>query len=399
MDKLTDYLKSTIDAGEVPSLYALVSKKKRPLYSFGAGKVQEGLNKPPSETTIYRGASMTKAITAVAVMQLVEAGKLSLQDPLAKIIPAFTGLEIFAVSESGEESTSPTPIAPTIHHLLTHTSGITYGWFGPEELDAKYQEKELNRLFLPTSDTLEQRIDQLATLPLKFTPGEMWDYSLSYDVLGRVIEIVSGQSLYAYFDEHILSPLGMVDTHFEVPQEKANRLTELYTFDADENLEKVPPLNRETGSGTQRDFLEFSSDYITEGNANYHSAGSGLCTTAADYFRFLQMLLNKGVFEGHRILSPDTIDLMCQNHTGDFPIYLEGHGSGYGYGFGVVTEKDEGTDPSNIGSISWGGIFNTYYWVDPKEELIGILMTQVFPFAQLPLRADFKRLVYKNING
>jgi putative heme-binding domain-containing protein len=296
-----------------------------------------------------------------------------------------------AFIEGNSLETVPSSRQPTIRDLLIHRSGLTYGWFGPEKLDAIYRSNSIPNLFEPTDEMIRDRVTRIANVPLKFQPGTAWDYSVSTDVLGRVVEVASGLTLDQFFRERFFRPLKMDDTFFHVPEDKQGRLAGLYTLDKDKHLQPV------TDSPVQSGFLRFSGDYCTE-HGRFYSGGGGLVSSTLDYVRFLQMLLNGGELDGMRVLKRETVDLMTQTHIGEMTIPFPGHGDGFGFGFGVVTDRSAGKGEFSVGTFSWGGIFNTYFWVDPQEQLVGVLMTQVFPNDHLTVRDDFRKLVYAAID-
>ncbi len=238
---------------------------------------------------------------------------------------------------------------------------------------------------------MSDRVARMANVPLKFQPATAWEYGVSTDVLGRVVEVASGLTLDKFFRERFFRPLRMHDTFFYVPEEKQDRLAGLYTVDEHKQLRPV------TDSPVQTGFLRFSADYCTK-PGRFFSGGGGLVSSVPDYIRFLQMLLRGGELDGVRVLQRETVSLMTTNHIGDMTIPFPGHGDGFGFGFGVVTDRVAGTDEFSVGSYSWGGIFNTYFWVDPQEQLIGVLMTQVFPNDHLEVRDEFRKLAYAAID-
>jgi CubicO group peptidase (beta-lactamase class C family) len=387
--EITRYVQGEVEAGRIAGAVVMLARHGNLAYAEAIGSAQlpnadQAEGRPMRRDSLFRIASMTKAITSVAVMQLVEEELIALDDVLAKYIPE---LEQFAVL--GEQ----TEVAgPTIHQLLTHTSGITYGWFGPEELDRAYRQERINQLFTPVQESLAERVPRLRKIPLVCKPGTAWNYGYSTDVLGRVVEVASGMPLDVYCRERIFRPLGMKDTFFKVPPDELSRTAALYTVDDNLNLQEVD------SQLVTKSFLEFSANYCTDPSGLYWSGGSGLVATADDYMRLLLALAGGGKLGENRILRPETIKIMTQNRIGDLQVSLPGHGDGFGYGFGVVTDRGAEEDIVSVGSYSWGGIFNTYFWVDPQEELVGLLMTQLFPFDHLDLRQRFKQLAYDSLD-
>lgn len=392
LQSITAYLQREVDDGRVAGAVAAVSRHGRVAYLQAVGQSDLASDKPLQTDSLFRIASMTKAITSAAVMSLIEDGELSLDDPLPKYLPEFSTPRLLQDVDAATTVEDRSQVSvPTIHDLLTHRSGLTYGWFGPKNLDAIYEQHEIPNLFEPTSETMGDRVQRIAKVPLKFHPGTAWDYGVSTDVLGRVVEVVSGLTLDQFFRERFFRPLKMRDTYFYVPADKQSRVAGLFTTGEDKMLQPV-------GSEPVRSgFFRFSADYcILPGR--FYSGGGGLVSTASDYMRFLHMLLRGGELDGVRVLKRETVAMMTQNQIGEMKIYLPGHGDGFGFGFGIVTDRGAGTDEMSAGSFSWGGIFNTYFWVDPQEELVGVLMTQLFPNDHLTIRDGFRKLVYEAID-
>jgi putative heme-binding domain-containing protein len=271
--------------------------------------------------------------------------------------------------------------------LLTHTSGLAYSFFAPPPLRQRYEEAGVASGLIETPGTIADNVRRLAAVPLANHPGDAWQYGLSTDVLGRVVEVVSGRTLDEFFRERIFMPLGMKDTHFVLPQEKLPRLAALYR-PKEGSLERV-------GKGPQREGeVVYSATYADAGSGAYFSGGAGLVSTAADYTRFLRMLLGGGQLHGVRLLKGETVAEMTRNQIGPFEVPFAVHGNKFGLGFGVHTAESKSRHGASVGTYSWGGIFHTYFWVDPREELTGVLLTQLYPFGHLSLWADFQQQVY-----
>ena len=348
------------------------------------------------DDTIYRIASMTKPVTSVAAMMLVEDGKLRLSDPVSKYIPEFAETVVL-VTPTGPAPfqalrTQPAERAITVHDLLTHTSGLTYKFFAPQPVGQIYADAGVSDGLVETPGTVADNVRRLSKCPLLFQPGSEWSYGLNTDVLGRVVEVASGQTLNEFFQERIFQPLGMNDSHFVVPAGKRDRLAAVYAPREDG---RVRPVGKEP---VTLGLLTYSTTYSTADDSRYHSGGAGLSSTIGDYFRFLQMLLNDGEFDGQRLLKSETVALMTRNQIGEFSVPGPGHGDKFGYGFGILTKDGQAQDPASVGTYSWGGFFNTYFWVDPEKELIGIMMTQMFPSDHVSLRDDVKRLTYEALS-
>jgi CubicO group peptidase (beta-lactamase class C family) len=352
--------------------------------------------KPMRNDTIFRIASMTKPITAVALMMLYEEGKFLLSDPIAKYLPEFQNPQVLVANkEKGAEQ--PYKLVPakkpiTIHHLLTHTAGLTYTFQGTAYVSEMYKKAGVSDGLSQTEGTIGDMVAKLAKVPLCRQPGEGFDYGLSMDVVGRLIEVVSGMSLDAFFRERIFTPLGMKDTHFFLPEEKVGRLAALYKPTADNQLEKYS--DEPVGNALMR----FSASYHYKGPKTYFSGGAGLVSTAEDYWLFLQMLLNGGELNGVRLLSRKTVELMATNHIGD-TVMWDSPFDGYRFGLGFAVRTDLGAawEIGSVGEFTWGGFFYTNFWVDPKEQLIGIMLVQLRPSNDVDLYKKFRVVTYQAI--
>ena len=324
---------------------------------------------------LFRIASMTKAVTTVAIMQLYEKGLLRLDDPLSDYLPAYatTGVLDSFNPQDSTFTTIPAERAITIRHLLTHTSGIVYGDFMTDPIRAIYEKLGLHAVGLSHPNwTTEQFINTLAKAPLLFQPGSRYNYGLNMDVLGRVVEVASGQTLENYFNEHIFAPLNMKDTYFYLPKEKQQRLVPIYS---------------QTDSGTvmlQTDPAVYTLDYTKHRNNRHFAGGGGLTSSAMDYARFLQALLNGGSLNGKRILGRKTIELMTSDQLAGLNQERKGYsttpGKTMSLGFGLLTEEATGLDSHSPGTYYWSGYFSTQFFIDPKEDLLFVGMTQVRPF-------------------
>ncbi len=401
LKRINTLLDDAVARRQIAGGAAVIAHRGKVVYLRTAGRrdIEAGLPVDPS--TVYRIASMTKPITSVAIMMLYDVGKLRLDDPLARFVPEFGGPSVLKAGQSngaaGTPATVPAAREITIHDLLTHTSGLSYRFFDRPALGKLYAEAGVSDGLCETPGTIGENVLRLAKLPLLHQPGTAWEYSLSTDVLGRVVEVVSGQTLDAFFRERIFRPLRMEDTSFLVPESKRIRLAALYTPGPDKAIRRVGPGRVHAGA------LVYSATYPTADGSKYFCGGGGLCSTIGDYARFLQMLLNRGELDGMRLLKPETVDLMTRNQIGDLRLAFPNHGDGFGYGFGVLTKRGKTDefrrsmydDVASVGTYSWGGIFNTYFWVDPERELFGILMTQLYPADHLKLHEEFKRLVYE----
>jgi len=333
---------------------------------------------------------MSKPITSVAVMMLYEEGKFNLNEPVSDFLPEFKDMKVLD-PPSPRDTTSPPgalvdakrPI--TIFHLLTHTSGLTYQWNA--RVGKAYQAAGVGSGISRHEGTIGDAVKKLATMPLLFQPGDAWEYSLADDVLGRLVEVVSGMPLDKFLAERLFKPLGMKDTGFFPPEEKVARIARAYTYYADKGLQ--PILDDQV---VQEEGFTFMADYPYRGARTYFSGGGGLCSTAEDYYRFCQMMLSGGDLNGVRILSRKSVELMSQNHTQG---KKEG---GYGLGFGDTDGPQDLTELGSVGSYFWGGFYYTSFVIDPKEDLIAIFMGQLHPTGGLNLDSKAIHLAYQAIN-
>ena len=368
-------MQAYVDDGRVAGVMTMVARRGQVVHWEAAGLRDVDAGDPLEPDDIFRIYSMTKPITSVATMILMEEGGLSLDDPVSRFIPPFADVQVLA--EDGERVPPDGPI--TIEHLLTHTSGLTYGFFGDTPVDRLYNESG----FFGAAQGLEDFAGRVADLPLLASPGERWNYSVSTDILGRVIEVVSGQPFDAFLQARILDPLGMDDTAFVVPEEKRDRFTANYA----------------RPDGTLRMIDSPVDGQYTQAPA-WLSGGGGLTSTASDYVRFAQMLLQDGQLGDVRILQPETVRMMRANRLPDamVPIQLGTYLSpayGFGLGFAMVVDADASPEPDNDGVFRWAGAANTYFWIDPAAELVGMVWTQLNPFAAYDLEREFQALVYE----
>ena len=350
--------------GEVPGIVALVARQGKIVFYKAFGKSDNQTNRSMKRDDIFRIASQTKAITATAVMQLWEEGKFKLDDPISKFIPEFKNPQVLKTFQYKDTSYTTTPASGeiTIRQLLSHLSGIGYGVIeGDERFKMIYQKAGVTDAFTAEKITISESVKKLAKLPLHNNPGEKWTYSEGLDVLGYLIELISGMPFDKYLRTHIFDPLGMNDTWFYLPAEKANRLVSVQQ-------------KNEKGEWSRYPATFYDPEYPVKGAKSFFSGGGGLSSTAKDYANFLQMYLNGGELNGIRILSRTTIRTILSNQSGS----LFGESDEFfGLAFSVVTPKGEDKGENNsAGTFEWGGYFNTQYFADPKEKVIGILMKQ-----------------------
>lgn len=390
LERIDKVMQQYVDEGRIAGAVTLVARRGKVAHlgTYGMADIEAG--KPMQANTIFRIASMTKPITSVAVMMLYEEGHFLLSDPISKYIPEFKNPQVLVPSSTGDSYTTvPAKAEITIRQLLSHTSGISYLFFGREYIADLYQNASISDGLTQTEGTIGDNVRRLAGLPLYSQPGEAWGYGLSVDVLGYFIEVISGMSLDGFFRERIFKPLRMEDTYFYLPEDKISRLASLYRPVPEGGLDEFPETPVEFG------YLVMSSTYHYSGPRTYYSGGGGLVSTASDYARFLQMMMNGGELEGVRLLSRKTVETMTTNHIGDLRSLW--FGNKFSLGFGIYPDPGESGTLNSEGSYSWGGIFNTGFGVDPQEELIGIIMTQLYPNNQSDITAKFPVLAYQAI--
>ncbi len=359
---IDNMLTQSIEKNQIPGAVALVARNGKIVYYKAFGMAENEARRDLKRDDIFRIASQTKAITATAIMMLWEEGKFRLDDPISKYIPEFKNVQILDSLNANDTTyfTSPAKGEITIRHLLTHTSGIGYGFIDNNEFRKIYQKAGIIDAFTLAPITIEENIKKLAKLPLHHNPGERFTYSEGLDVLGYLIEILSGKKLDEFFQERIFDPLGMKDTYFYLPDSKKIRLVPVQTFKDDKWI-------RYTNA-------YYDTDYPIKGSKTFFSGGAGLSSTAKDYATFLQMYLNNGELNGVRLLSRTTVQVIMANQTGDL---LGDSGADYGLAFGVLSQEGQNKGGrGSIGTFNWGGYFNTQYFADPKENIIGILMKQ-----------------------
>ena len=383
LQRLHDGMKGFVDRNEAAGIVTLIMREGRMADLHATGFQDKDSKTPMRTNTMFRIASMTKPITSVAVMMLYEEGKLFLNDPVSKFIPAFKGQQVM---EQGADKPVPARRQSNIRDLLTHRSGITYGFISAGAVGAGYRKSGVTDGLTTTTMTLAEAIDKLAAEPLVAHPGTAYNYSLSTDVLGRVVEVASGQPFEVFLRERIFRPLKMTDTDFVVPEGKWLRMATVYSPDGSSGIR--PMKDPESFGNTH---MSPEAYYKSK---TYFSGGAGLVSTAADYARFGQMLLNGGTLDGVQILSPKTIELMTTSHTADLTsVPIAGSGYGFGLGFSVLTDLAASGALGSVGSYGWSGIYGTTFWVDPKEKLVAIMLVQRYPGSTVA--GAFRPLVYQ----
>jgi len=377
-----------VDEKKIAGISARVWQGGKTAYEQWVGAREIETGKPIEGDTIFRIASMSKPITSVAAMMLYEEGAFNLNTPVSKFIAGFAETPVYVKEEGGTMVTEKLKVPLTMRHLFTHTAGMTYGWDLKHPVDALYRAHPAAGPQLPGSMlTLKDTVEALTKLPLKFQPGTHWEYSISIAVIGHIVEIISGQRLDVFLNERLFKPLGMVDTEFYVPKEKMERLAVVYGhLPGNADLQRIDNTFLHT-------FNEPPVYLIPDG---------GLFSTLPDYARFAQMLVQGGELEGRRYLSPTTIAMMETNQT---PLAALPYGfaendlyhAGYGYGVGmrVLMDPTATGQAGSVGEFGWDGAFSTYFWIDRKEEVFGVMMLQHHPNAYYPIANEFKALVYQ----
>jgi CubicO group peptidase (beta-lactamase class C family) len=383
--RIDRHLKGYVDAGKLPCAQFVLARQGQVVHQTLVGQQDPERGAALADDTVYRIYSMTKPVTCVALMTLVEEGLIALDDPVAKHIPAWKDLGVFSAG-TGPYLTTPPTRPMQVVDLMRHTSGLTYGFQNRTNVDAAYRALKVEAMHGGTD--LEGFIAQLARLPLEFSPGEAWNYSVSTDVVGYLVEKIAGKPLDQVFAERIFQPLRMVDTGFQVRDDQRSRFAACY--------EAKP------GGGMKLQDDPAKSPYL--GPPGMFSGGGGLVSTAADYLRFANMLVNGGELEGARILAPKTVRLMASNHLPGGADLTElsrslfsestNAGVGFGLGFAVVFDPPKTLIPCSKGEFYWGGAASTAFWVDPVEEVTAVFMTQLLPSSTYPIRRELRTLVY-----
>jgi len=382
LENIRQYLNDTyVDDGKYVGTMTLVSRKGEVAYLDSLGFMDRENKRPMQEDTIFRIYSMSKAITSIAIMQLYEKSKFRLDDPVYWYIPSWKNLRVYQSGVYPNFLTSRPERHMTIRDLLTHMSGLTYDFMYKSNVDAAYRKTKVQQ-----AETLEEFVEILSTLPLEFSPGNKWNYSVSTDVLGYLVEVISGMKLEEYFKTNIFEPLNMEDTSFSCPQEKVDRLAALYEHvpNGEPRLLEIPFLNTKMASG-----------------------GGGLFSTMADYHNFCSMLLNQGEFNGKRLIGRKTLELMTVNHLPNNQDLTEMSesafsetpyaGVGFGLGFSVMLDPAKSQTTSDIGEYGWGGAASTVFMINPKEDMFIIFLTQLLPSSTYQVRRELRSLVYSSL--
>jgi len=409
LDRITAYMNEAVEDGVMIGGMGMVVRNGKIIYSEVYGLADREANREMTEDGLYRIYSMSKPVVSVALMMLYEEGRLFLNDPVAKYIPELANLQVAVATadgatkmvSDGTNSTSSSTVdedktgltrkaksQPTVRDLMRHTAGFTYGVFGNTEVDKQY--REANILF---NKDLKEFVTELGKIPLQYDPGTRWHYSVSVDVMGRVVEAISGMSLGEFLEQRIFAPLEMNDTAFTVPTAKMDRLVQMYSPEGlGEGLEAF--MKPATSSKLVPTSAEVSKSFM-EG-ATFQSGGGGLISTARDYMRFSQMMLDNGALNGVRLLSRKSVELMTTNHMGGVEHPFSGGRAGFGLGFAVAIDQGAVGELGSVGEFNWGGAAGTTFWIDPREQLIGLFMVQSIPH-RTRLGKTFKLLTYQSI--
>jgi CubicO group peptidase (beta-lactamase class C family) len=374
-----------IDDKRIAGAVTLVVRHGKVAWFKSQGMADREAAKTMPGDAMFRICSMTKPITSVAVMMLYEEGKFLLDDPVSKYLPEFKNPRVLVKPTSGATYTIPATKEITIRDLLRHTSGITYQW--NDDLGPTYEKADIASGLLQFDGTIADNVKHLAALPLLFNPGDRFEYSLGVDVLGRLVEVVSGKPLDEFFRTRIFEPLGMKDSYFFPPDNKLNRLATAYTYYPDKGLNRFPDTPIREGS------FVYSADYPSRGPKKLLSGGAGLVSSAMDYARFCQMMLDDGKVGNTRLLSRKSVELMTHDQLGKITTDM-----GFGLGFGVDGVKAPLTELGSVGSYNWGGFFYTGFSIDPKEQMIVIFMAQLHPTGDLTLDRQVHELAYQAIS-
>ena len=395
LGRIPDFLdENYLKTGKMPGFSVLVSQ---------GGDVQHRSDQAYSKDSIFRIYSMTKPVTSIALLQLYEQGLVHLNDPVSKFIPSWKNLRVFGAGSSLNYTTVGLEREPTVQDLLTHTAGISYDWMYQHPVDAIYRRKGIASLSRGGND-LAAMCDALAEAPLLFQPGTRWNYSLATDVVGRLIEVISGRSLDVYFQQEILDPLGMADTGFWVSDDKADRFTQNFAQPS------LSPFGLPEGADVDALMVPIDSGGPDSGfrsKPGFLSGGGGLTSTMDDYHTFCKMLLNGGTLDGVRIIGRKTLEYATSNHLPNgADLAKMGQsafgestfaGMGFGLGFSVTLSPSDTRVIGSAGSYAWGGAASTLFWIDPEEDLIVIGMTQLMPSSAYPIRDQIRQMVYASL--
>jgi CubicO group peptidase (beta-lactamase class C family) len=384
LERIATAVQQSIDSGRIAGAVTLVVRRGQTVWSRAQGTADREAGTPMRTDNLFRICSMTKPITSAAAMMLYEEGRFLLEEPVSRYLPEFKNPKVLVKPASGEPYTIPATREITIRDLLRHTSGLTYHW--NPDLGPRYRDANVAHGLLPYDGTVGDSVKRLAALPLLFNPGERFEYSLGVDVLGRLVEVVSGRTLDEFLRERLFAPLGMKDTAFYPPEEKRARLATAYTYYADKGLARFPDTPITEGS------FVYSADYPYAGPRRLFAGGAGLVSTASDYARFCQMMLDGGRAGGERLLSRKSVELMTHDQLGRIS-----PDQGFGLGFGIAGVKAPLSELGSPGQYEWGGFFYTAFSIDPQEQMIVVFMAQLHPTGGLGLDGLVHALAYQAI--
>lgn len=385
--RVSDWMRLQVERKRTAGVATLISRRGKTAFVDMAGQADVARAKAVGPDTIYRIYSMTKPLTSVAIMMLYEEGRFQLDDPISRFLPLFANQRVFTGGSRGKIDTVPAERAITFRDLLTHTSGLTYGFMEATPVDGAYRSLKID--FQTQETSLRDVVERLAAVPLLAQPGKRWNYSVSTDVLGYLVEVISGLPFERFLLERVIKPLGMTDTDFFVPETKHARLAANYAPDGKGGLTQIDD--------------PAASRYLKPRTVN--SGGGGLVSTLGDYARFCQFMLNKGELGGVRLLGRKTVELMTSNHLGGdmgdmgTPRFSETtyEGIGFGLGFSVMIDPAKAQIVGTPGEYAWGGAASTAFWVDPAEEMFVVFLTQLMPSSSYPFRRELRVLSYQSI--
>ena len=387
LSRIEGWMEGLVASGKLSGVLAAVMRHGKLAFLKTTGEADIVRAMPMARDTIFRIYSMTKPLTSVAALMLYEEGRFQLDDPIARFLPAFSGQRVFLGGSRGKMETAPTVRDISFRDLMTHTSGLTYGFMEANTLDALYRAEGIDFSGSPDA-SLAEMVDRLARLPLLAQPGTRWNYSVGTDVLGHLVEVISGEPFGAFLRRRVIEPLGMVDTDFHVPEEKHDRLGGNYAPD---------------GAGGLKVIDQGGAASVYGKPQRLASGGGGLLSTADDYLRFCRFMLGKGELDGVRLLGRKTVELMTSNHlAGDMadmgsPRFSEStyHGIGFGLGFSVMLDPAKAQILGSPGEYAWGGAASTAFWIDPAEDMAVVLLTQLMPSSTYPIRRELRVLTYQ----
>ena len=385
--RIGGWMQGWVDSGRLPGLQTMVLRRGQVVWSRTCGMADIARGRPVADDSIFRFYSMTKPLTSTAIMMLYEEGRFQLDDPIARFLPCFRDMRVFVAGTPVKFDSEPARRGITFRDLLTHTSGLTYGFINATPVDALYRERGVD--FQTAQTSLADVVELAAAQPLLAQPGEQWNYSIATDVLGRLVEVISGVPFERFLRERVLQPLGMADTDFHVPDAKAHRFAANYVPGADGKLQ----------------LADDPQDSRFRQPPRVPSGGGGLVSTASDYMRFCRFVLGRGQLDGVRLLGRKTVELMTSNHLrGDMADMGQSRfsespytGIGFGLGFSVMLDPARAQILGTPGEVAWGGAASTAFWVDPGEDMAVILLTQLMPSSTYPIRRELRVLAYQAI--